>query len=90
MTTDLSTPHLLELIHQYYPANLRGADVGYVKSEQYQRLLRARREALENSGPWKRLFSKLTEALPNCRIEALCRQGGGTGAFGAGRTAPAP
>lgn len=69
MPNDLSTPQLLELVHQYYPANKRQFDEGYSESEQYQRLLRARREAMENSGPWKRMFSKLTEALPGCRVE---------------------
>jgi hypothetical protein len=69
MSADLSTPRLLQLVHQYYPANVREFDEGYSESEQYQRLLRARREALENSGAWQRLFSKLTEALPHCHVE---------------------
>ncbi len=69
MHADLSTPRLLELVHQYYPAHIREFDEGYSESVQYQRLLRARREALENSGPWQRLFSMLTDALPHCRVE---------------------
>ena len=69
MTDDLSTPRLLERVHQYYPANLWDADEGYVRSEQYQRLLRTRQDALRNSGPWERLMSRLTEALPGCRVE---------------------
>jgi hypothetical protein len=69
MTANLSTPQLLDLLHQYYPANLRDADEGYVSSEQYQRLLRARQEALKNSGPWEHLLSKLREALSDCRVE---------------------
>jgi hypothetical protein len=69
MTADLSTPRLLELVHQYYPANIREFDEGYSESEQYQRLLQARQEALENSGPWVHLRSKLMEALPDCRVE---------------------
>jgi hypothetical protein len=69
MPIDLSASHLVELVHQYYPANKRQFEEGYSESEQYQRLLRARREALENSGPWKRMFSKLTEALPGYGVE---------------------
>jgi hypothetical protein len=69
MTADLSTPRLLELVHQYLPANLWEADEGYARSEQYQRLLRARQEALKNSGPWEHLRTRLTEALPDCRVE---------------------
>ena len=69
MDVDVSTPRLLELIHQYHPANLRDADEGYVESEQYQRLLRARREALKNSRPWEHLLSRLREALPGHRVE---------------------
>lgn len=66
---DLSTPRLMELVHQYYPANMRQFAEGYSESEQYQRLVRARQEALRNSGPWERLVSTLTEALPGCRVE---------------------
>jgi hypothetical protein len=69
MSADLSTPRLLELAHHYYPANIRQFDEGYSESEQHQRLLRARQEAQKNSEPWKRLFSKLAEALPHCRVE---------------------
>jgi len=70
MTSDsLSTSRLLELVHQYYPANLRDSEEGYVESAQYQRLLRARQDALKNSGPWEHLVSKLTETLPGCRVE---------------------
>jgi len=69
MTADLSTPGLLELVHRYYPANLWEDDEGYVRSEQYQRLLRTRQEALKNSGPWEHLRSKLMEALPACQVE---------------------
>ena len=69
MRTDLSTPRLLELVHQHYPANLRDADEGYVESEQFQRLLRARRQAMEDAGPWLRLRARLAEALPDCRVE---------------------
>jgi hypothetical protein len=69
MSADLSTPRLLELVHQYYPANLRDAEEGYAESEQHQRLLRARQEALKNSGPWEHLVSKLTAVLPGCRVE---------------------
>ncbi|MCY1074640.1 hypothetical protein [Archangium lansingense] len=60
---------LLEVVHQHYPANLWTSEEGYVESEQYQRLLKARREALENSGQWKRLLSRLREALPECSVE---------------------
>ena len=45
MTADLSTPQLVELVHQYYPSHLWDADEGYAGSEQYQRLVRARQEA---------------------------------------------
>ncbi|QRK13182.1 hypothetical protein JQX13_26030 [Archangium violaceum] len=69
MTADLSTPRLLELVHQYYPANLMEFDEGYSESEQYQRLIRARQDALKNSGAWERLMPKLTEALPDCKVE---------------------
>lgn len=65
LPADLSKPRLLELVHQYYPANLWEADEGYARSQQYERLLRARQEALKNSRPWERLFSMLTEALPD-------------------------
>jgi len=69
MTNDLTTPRLLELAHQYYPANRWDADQGYVASEQYQHLLQARQHALKNSGPWERLLAKVKEALPSCRVE---------------------
>jgi hypothetical protein len=69
LSGDLSPPRLLELVHQYYPANLRGAEEGYAESAQYQRLLRTRQEALNNSGPWEHLISRSTEALPGCRVE---------------------
>lgn len=69
MTTDLTTSRLLELAHQYYPANLWDADEGYVASEQYQRLLQARQHALKNSAPWERLIARVKEALPSCRVE---------------------
>lgn len=69
MTVNLSTQCLVELVHQYYPANLMEFDDGYSESEQYQRLIRARQEALKNSGPWERLLSRLTEALPDCSVQ---------------------
>ncbi len=69
MTTDLTTPRLLELAHQYYPANLWDADQGYVASEQYQRLLQARQHALKNSGLWERLLARVKASLPSCRVE---------------------
>jgi hypothetical protein len=69
MTADLTTSRLIELAHQYYPANLWDADETYVTSAQYQRLLQARRNALNNSGPWERLLTRLKEALPTCRVE---------------------
>ncbi|WNG54914.1 hypothetical protein F0U59_09130 [Archangium gephyra] len=69
MTVDLSPSKLLELVHQYYPVHLWMDADGYGESEQYQRLLRARREAMENSGSWTRLLSKLREALPECSVE---------------------
>jgi hypothetical protein len=69
MAADLSTSQLVQRVHQYYPANLWDADEGYAGSEQYQRLVRARQEALKNAGPWERLLSRLREALPDCRVE---------------------
>lgn len=66
---DLSTPWLLELVHQHYPANIWDADERYAKSEEYQRLVRARQEALKNAEPWERLVSRLRESLPECRVE---------------------
>ncbi|WP_309892348.1 hypothetical protein [Archangium sp.] len=69
MSADLSTPQLLELVHQHYPANLRDAEEGYTESEQYQRLLRARQGALKSSEAWERLVSRLTAVLPDCRVE---------------------
>lgn len=69
MTIDLSSSRLIELVHQYYPANLCDSDEGYVESEQYQRLIRARQEALDNSGPWARLLSKLREEFPGSNVE---------------------
>lgn len=64
-----SPNRLLEVVHQHYPANLWMDEEGYVESEQYQRLLKARREALENSGPWNRLLPRLREVLPECSVE---------------------
>lgn len=64
-----SPSRLLEVVHQHYPSNLREFEEGYVESEQYQRLLKARQDALESSGPWKRLLSRLRDALPECRVE---------------------
>jgi hypothetical protein len=69
MAADLSTPQLVELVHQYYPAHLWDADEGYAGSEQYQRLVRARQEALKNAETWERLLSGLRESLPRCRVE---------------------
>ncbi len=69
MSTDQSTPQFLELIHQYYPANLWADDNGYVQSGQYQRLVRTRQQALKSSGAWERLLASLRETLPGCRVE---------------------
>lgn len=69
MSADVSTTRLLEVLHQHYPPQLISTEDAYVQSEQYRRLLRARQEALKNSGPWTLLLSKLREALPDCRVE---------------------
>jgi hypothetical protein len=57
------------LPHVQRQANLWNDEEGYVESEQYQRLLRTRQGALKNSQPWEHLRSRLTEALPDCRVE---------------------
>lgn len=69
ITTDLSSSGLLELVHRYYPANRWESDEGYVASEQYQRLIQARQEALNNADSWERLLSKLRQELPGCSVE---------------------
>ncbi|WP_331107840.1 hypothetical protein [Archangium sp.] len=69
MSFELSTPRLVELVHQYYPANLLSTEKGYDESAQYQRLIWARQDAVKNSGPWKHLLSQLREALPDCKVE---------------------
>lgn len=69
MSADISAPQLLELVHHYYPVNLYGGEAGYDDSEQYQRMLGLREHALKNSMSWKGLLARLTEALPECKVE---------------------
>ncbi|QRK09997.1 hypothetical protein JQX13_07815 [Archangium violaceum] len=69
MNEDVSASRLIELVHQYHPVNLYGGEEGYDDSEQYQRMLALREHALKNSMSWKRLLARLSESLPECKVE---------------------
>jgi hypothetical protein len=69
MNEDISASRLVELLHRYYPINLYSSEEGYGESEQYQRLLELREHSLKNPMSWKRLLSRLREALPECKVE---------------------
>ncbi|HYO55046.1 hypothetical protein [Archangium sp.] len=63
------------MIIQLVQANIREFDEGYSESEQYQRLLQARQEALKNSSSWEGLFSKppmTTAGVSACAYPKSC------------------
>ncbi|HYO72106.1 MAG TPA: hypothetical protein VEU33_39135 [Archangium sp.] len=69
MNEDFSPPRLIELLQRYYPLNLHGDNERYGESEQYQRMVQLRAQALKNSTSWGGLLARLGEALPECKVE---------------------
>jgi hypothetical protein len=64
-----SSAQCIELVHRFYPVNLHEDDPRYEGSEEYQRLLRARLDALDKRDTWKQFLSRLREELPKCQVE---------------------
>ena len=69
MNVDISAPRLLEVVHRYHPTNLYSGEAGYYESAQYQRLEEARDEAMKHPALWKRCLARLSEVLPECKVQ---------------------
>ncbi|MFP2904883.1 hypothetical protein ACLESD_07480 [Pyxidicoccus sp. 3LFB2] len=58
---------LVELAHQYWPANLVSSDdIRYVTSGEIQRQTALREAALKDSSQWNALLEQLGQTLPGC------------------------
>ena len=70
-TSGPPTPRqLIELVHQYLPANIWPSEPEYGKTPEYQRLLAARTAAKEiGESRWQAFLERLQHALPQCSVQ---------------------
>jgi hypothetical protein len=60
---------LLEAVYRHYPRRIQSYDPRYKKSEEYLRLVAARRRAGAEAGPWRAMLRRLDEHLPEPGVQ---------------------
>lgn len=60
---------LLDLVYRYYPRGVRDSDPRYESTEEYRRLVEARRRAGTDEEPWRALLRRLEVRFPACQVQ---------------------
>ena len=68
MTSDLSTPALIQLLRSYYPTGLSPGDPAYMASAEARRLQEVKADAGKDMGAWKAFVQRVRETLPDSSL----------------------
>ena len=71
MSTPLTAPRLIELIHHFYPSNIYTTDARYDSRAEALNLRELRKTAQEESRSWNTLLQRIREDLPECSLWEL-------------------
>ena len=71
MSTSLTTPQLMDLIHRFYPQNIYTTDARYYSQPEAIKLRELRRTAQEEPGSWNSLLQRIRDELPGCSLWEL-------------------
>jgi len=64
-----SVDELTDIVYRYYPRRLLTNEPRYEKSEEYRRLVAARRHAGANNEPWRAILKRLGEQFPENSVQ---------------------
>jgi len=68
MSQPLSAEALLRLVHRYYPAGLYETDPRYESTEEFRRLDKLRRAAVEDQRAWEDFLRRVQEEMPEVDV----------------------
>jgi hypothetical protein len=64
-----SIKDLFTVVYRHYPRGIPSDDPRYAQSEEYQRLVAARKAAGAASEPWRAMLQRLDERFPECTVQ---------------------
>lgn len=68
MSQPLTAEALLRLVHRYYPANAHVYEPHYESSDEFKRLDKLRRAAVEDQSAWTSFLQRVEEELPGTGV----------------------
>lgn len=68
MSQPLTAEALLRLVHRYFPVGLYETDPRYESTEEFRRLDRLRRAAVEDQRAWKDFLRRVREEMPGTSV----------------------
>ncbi|QSQ21907.1 hypothetical protein JY651_43305 [Pyxidicoccus parkwayensis] len=68
MSQPLTVEALLRLVHQYYPVGLYETDPRYESTEEFKRLDKLRRAAVDDASAWNAFLLRVREKMPECSV----------------------
>lgn len=71
MSTSLTAPQLIDLIHRFYPRNVYTTDARYASQAEALKLRELRKTAQEESSAWNTLLRRIRQALLGCSLWEL-------------------
>lgn len=71
MSTSLTAPQLLDLVHDFHPRNIHTTDPRYDSQPEVLRLRELRQAAQVESSAWNTLLQRIRHELPGCSLWEL-------------------
>jgi hypothetical protein len=71
MSTSLTAPQLIDLIHRFYPRDIYTTDARYASQAEALKLRELRKTAQEESNAWNILLQRIRQELPGCSLWEL-------------------
>ncbi|MFP2906354.1 hypothetical protein ACLESD_15075 [Pyxidicoccus sp. 3LFB2] len=68
MSQPLTAESLLRLVHRYYPAGISEYDSRYDSTEEFKRLDKLRRAAVDDATAWNAFLDRVERELPECSV----------------------
>ena len=68
MSQALTAEALLRLVYRYFPAGLYETDPRYESTEEYQRLYKLRRAAVDDPKDWDAFIQRVKTEMPDCSV----------------------
>ncbi|WP_164012323.1 hypothetical protein [Pyxidicoccus trucidator] len=68
MSQPLTAESLLRLVHRYYPAGISEYEPRYESTEEFKRLDKLRRAAVDDATAWNAFLDRVERELPECSV----------------------